>query len=367
MKLNFFGSFFCWLKLLLLLAGCQNSSEQKESSLEHNLALFYGERMTMNYKIMIGHELTSAQKKEASDLIQKTFDEVDQICNAWNPQSELSKLNQMKAHVKVKLSPLLHRLLEETETIVHLSQGRFDPTIEPLQQLWKKKLLNNSIPSNAEITAIAPFIGWPNIHFKNGEFYKEHDLTMLDLGGIAKGLCIDLLSERLHTLHYEQLYVEWGGEIRTMGHHPDNRPWTVYISRLGDNNPAHAIATLTLTNQGVATSGDYLQNWSIQVKEADKKKKTITYFHIFDPKKLQPLEATHHSIASVTVTAHTCSFADGLATAAMLFPSIEEAEKWAKEIKVQFPDTGFWLVTREEESRRKVAVILQHIDCKAGE
>jgi thiamine biosynthesis lipoprotein len=300
----------------------------------------------MHYKILVGHPLTRAETAEVEQLIQETFQEIHTTCNKWNPYSELSQLNQLKEQDPRPLSPLLYRLLRATDQVVRLSGGRFDPTIEPLQQLWKRYLEQGKKPAQREIARVAAAIGWQKIHFEGGVFFKEHADTALDLGGIAKGLCIDLLCERLHALGHTRLYVEWGGEIRTLGQHPDNRPWKIYVTKLGDDDPAHALKIYELEEGSIATSGDYLQQWLLQTKEGEYNK-TLSYFHIFDPVTLQPLQSTRSSIASATVVADSCTFADGLATAAMLFPSLEEAKEWAQKMKEQFPFLDFYFYSRK--------------------
>jgi FAD:protein FMN transferase len=336
-----------------LLSGCQNAQEQEA------LASFSGEAMTMHYKVLIGQPLTHPQQAEVKQIIKTTFQEIDLKCNKWNPRSELSRLNQSKAGVKTALSPLLLRLFQEADQVVRLTQQRFDPTIEPVQRLWKQALEQGNVPSLELINALAPALGWQKIHFDQGYFYKEHDQTELDFGGIAKGLCIDLICERLQAAGYKHHYVEWGGEIRTLGQHPEGRPWTIYISRLGNEDPAQAAATLTLSDRAVATSGDYFQNWCVTVDAPRKKgqmqcqmksrvqSRVRIYFHVFDPATLRPLEATPTSIASATVVADSCALADGLATAALFFPSISEAQAWAAQIQQQFPATQFWFLSRE--------------------
>ena len=127
------------------------------------------------------------------------------------------------------------------------------------------------------------------------------------------------------------------------GEHPDKRPWNIYISRLNNTNPQDAIDLVSLCNQAIATSGDYLQNWVVEDEQTFEK---ITYFHIIDPTTLRPLIATPQSVASASVLASSCAFADGLATAAMMFSSAEDAVKWAEEIKMQFPELSFWIVSR---------------------
>jgi FAD:protein FMN transferase len=315
---------------MAMLCGCQSGD---------GTTSFTGNAMTMQYKIVIGQDLPQPQADLVEGIIQKTFHETNAIFNKWNPDSELSKLNRLKACEASPLSAELLRLFNETDRIVVLSQGKFDPTIEPLQNLWKQKLKSGKIPSDEEIQEIAPAIGWNKISFADGAFKKEHDKTQLDFGGIAKGLCIDIIVERLKEAGFNDLYVEWGGEIRTAGNHPQGRLWTIFISRLGDTDPDNAIATVPLMDQAIATSGDYLQNWTVDQK---------TYFHIFDPATLRPLEATPTSIASASVAASNCALADGLATIAMMFPTVAEAQAWADTIKEKYPETTFWIEKRLE-------------------
>lgn len=328
--------------LTLFLTACHSPNSPHIEKRSDGTTAFTGEAMTMQYKVLVGHPIDTAQSRKINTVIAQTFHETDTIFNKWNPSSEVSELNQLKAGISTSLSPLLQRLFKETDQIVKLGQGRFDPTIEPLQQLWKDKLQQGAIPSDHETAQIASAIGWNKIDFSDGVFKKQHDNTQLDFGGVAKGLCIDLILERLKAEGFENLFVEWGGEIRASGQHPEGRQWTIYISRLGDNDVDHAISTLHLNDQAIATSGDYLQNWTI--KSSDKE--IITYFHIFDPKTLRPLEASHTSIASTSVLASNCALADGLATISMMFSSPSEATAWAESIKEQFPDISFWIISR---------------------
>ncbi len=339
-----------FLLFLIMAVSCQNHPEvhvvQKLGPT--GTTDFSGEAMTMHYKIIVGAVLNQDEIHAIKDLIAATFNEVDQVYNKWNLNSEVSHLNRIKSGIKVQISPELQRLFNETQLIVELSEGRFDPTIEPLQRLWKINLQEGRTPSQEEIEAIAPVIGWDKIHVVEGVFSKDHDKTELDFGGIAKGLAIDLLVERFQQKGYRDLFVEWGGEIRAIGVHPEQRPWTVYISRFGDDDPEHAIDTLFLNNQAIATSGDYLQNWSISSSPEENRGKIITYFHIFDSETLHPLKISSTSIASVSVVAENCAFADGLATAVMLCPDHASAEAWVRGIIVLYPNVSFWIASRNQ-------------------
>lgn len=338
MKLS---SLLCAMLLALCLAYKSYDNSEPLSPLPIE---FSGNVMFMNYRILIGSTLNSDSKKRIEGIISDVFNEINTIYNKWNPNSELSKLNRLKSGEHAILSKELARFLLRTQYIVELSHGRFDPTIEPIQQLWKETLSKGERPTTQEIKLLSPAIGWNKIHFDETTFYKDHDDTALDLGGIAKGLAVDMILERLEQDGHVNLFVEWGGEIRVSGSHPDNRPWNIFISRFGNTQPEQAIAHLSLFNEAIATSGDYLQNWTIY--EVNHKKVT-TYFHIIDPHTHQPLVATPKSIASASIIAPNCMLADALATTAMLFESKTEATEWLSEVQKQIPGLKFYLFTRE--------------------
>lgn len=318
-----------------LLCACNNEQQPKQT-----VTPVSGVAMTIPYRILVGNTLSLDQQREISSIIKHTFQEVDATYNKFNPDSEISKLNSAGANTVIKISKPMTDIFEAAATVVSLSEGRFDPTIESLQVLWKAHLEQHDRPTKTEISELLPSLGWNHIHYAEGQFWKDFAQTKIDLGGIAKGMCVDQLTERLVEAGYPNVYVEWGGEIRTAGEHPDGRPWRVYISRLGDPNPDSAIATIDLKNQAVATSGDYLQQWSIG---------DTTYSHIIDPYASSPIEVANKKIASVTVVAPNCTMADALATALMLFPSAQEAKEWAQKLQETSPEISVWIITREAE------------------
>jgi thiamine biosynthesis lipoprotein len=305
---------------------------------------FSGTVMTLAYNVTIGEKLSSAHRNKAEQIIAATFAEVDSLYNKWNPHSEISKLNNLKAGEKGSLSPAMETFLILTDHLVKATDGKFDPTIEPLQRLWRRYLIAGKTPPKVEIDKLLPAIGWNKLHFDKGIYTKQHDNTRLDLGGVAKGHCVDLLTERLVDAGFENLLVDWEGEIRAHGIHPEGRPWHVMAPGLEDCDPDHAIAHIDLHNQAVATSGDYVQNWKAQRDGSEK-----VFFHVMDPCTGEPLVSTALSVASATVVAPTCLAADVLATAALMFPRLEEALLWAEGIESLRPGVKFWLFAREEK------------------
>jgi len=165
----------------------------------------------------------------------------------------------------------------------------------------------------------------------------------MDLSGIAKGLCVDMITDALCSIGYGDLFVEWGGEIRTSGKHPKGRPWALFIRGLDDVNTGHAIAYLHVKDRAIATSGDYLQNWTVSLPDG-----LVTYTHIIDPFLLRPLISSDDSVATASVMVHSCALADALATALMMFPSTGSATEWAEKLKLKVPNLTYWVMSRRE-------------------
>lgn len=297
---------FIWFVLLL---GALSSCEAPPCPTS-----FKGTAMTIDYQIQIGDPLSSQDELKVLAIANDVFNKINQVFNKWNPQSELSQVNAAPANQPLLLSQELTDFLQDVGRLVSFSEGRFDPTIEPLERLWKLNLQLGQIPSEQELADLAPAIGWHHIHLAGNLFWKEHPLTSIDLSGVVKGHAIDLLAQELTLAGFKNIYVEWGGEIKAQGNHPSGRPWKIAIAGHSPKIP--------LRNQAIATSGNYLQNWNVG---------GICYTHIIDPRTQIPLKVEKTSISSASVLSDSCKEADALATALMLFPTQEEASLWAKE------------------------------------
>lgn len=319
------------LLLLLTLSFLTCCSQAPDDPVTH----FSGIKMTIPYHIMIGSRLDHRKKVQAQKIIDDTFEEINRIFNKWNPHSEISSINNAEANFEHTLSPSLRQFLLQVDALVTETDGRFDPTVESAQQLWKTALARGERPTQSQIDRILPSLGWHRIHITQTGLWKENKNTTLDLGGIAKGYAIDLIALRLKESGFHNLYVEWGGDIAVKGRHPENRPWRVLVTKWGV--PGDTRSVVELNDMAIASSGDYLQNWIIE-EEA--------FTHIFNPITGSPLKITPHSICSVTVTASNCLVADAIATTAMLFETKTDAENWLESIKADHPELQYWVFTR---------------------
>ncbi len=306
-----------------------------------------GLAMGISYKVLIGHHQNQVQIQKINKILAETFAEIDQTYNKWNPFSEVSELNRLPKGVQRKLSLDLYAFLKRMNILVDLSDGRFDPTIETAQALWKSKLNQGLIPSLEEVCDLKNKVGWQKIHYDQGYFYKDHYAIQLDFGGVAKGLCVDLLIERLMEAGYSNLFVEWGGELRVNGEHPSGRSWNIYVSRFENPDPSVALVHFSLNEGAIATSGNYFQYWTVNDPSGSK----ITYTHVFNPNTCMPLVARPDSIASASIFMQCCETADALAKVFLTFDHVEEAQIWAEKVIELFPQSEYWIGIRSEHGK----------------
>lgn len=316
---NTLSSFLKMLLILFFLASCQKKVEKDPCT--H----FEGRAMTMPYHITVGKQLSPKEHKAVFEVIEKTFAEVHETFDNWNPDSEISRLNAVGKDTLIPLSPALQDLLTLCGEVVSLSGGRFDPTIEPLGKIWRESREKNEAPPTEALQIACDALGWDHITIHNGIFKKDNDSTRLDLCAISKGICIDWIVERLQQLGIENLMVEWAGVIRAIGHHPETRDWLIRINP-GLTVNQQPMAPIPLRNSAIATSGN-------------------PFFQIIDPLTASPVEKTEYSVAFSTVIAPTCALADALATASLLFSTRKEAESWAQEVVELHPEVRFWILS----------------------
>lgn len=183
------------------------------------------------------------------------------------------------------------------------SQGRFDMTSGVLRRAWNFR--TDRIPTQADIDAVLPCIGWDKVHWH--ESSRHIELTQrgmeLDFGGLGKEYAADRVATRLIDAGATSGFVNLGGDIRVLGPQSDGLPW-----RMGIAHPrvdGAVIAGIDLSGGALATSGDYERSIEHQGRR---------YCHILDPRTGWPVSYWR----SVSVVAPGCLAAGALTTIAML-------------------------------------------------
>lgn len=250
------------------------------------------------------------------------FAAIQSIDKKMNPDidSELAMCNAHAGKGPFPVSKPTFHVIQEGRRISKETNGAFDITLGPLIKLWGWNTETPRLPTRAAIRLALKQVGMERFICHPDSLQVELKTgTSLDLGGIAKGFGVDKAAEELRRHNIINFIVNAGGDLYASGH-PSGRLW-----RIGVQDPDHPhkiVATLSLTNRAIATSGDYERFFM---------KNKIRYHHLLDPKTGYPARG----LRSVSVLSDTTMDADALATALFIMGR-EKAVQWlSSHLKIQ--------------------------------
>lgn len=216
---------------------------------------------------------------------------IESLFSLYDPASGLSQLNQRGTLV---MSAEFSELVEAADYAYHLTDGLFDPTVQPM---WKAAVKGHNPDTVADV------IGWQKVTFTRSHIRLAPGQA-LTFNGIAQGYATDSVTEWLKGHGFERILVNIG-EYRASGD-----AW-----RIGVEDPKHGIVGhRTLADRAIATSSP------LATPVGD-------YGHIFNPKTALPeLQLNNENAkdnpeinpqprwSTVSVEANTATLADALST-----------------------------------------------------
>lgn len=244
-----------------------------------------------------------------ADAIVAELSAVDRQMSTWRDDSELSAVRGATGPIEV--SEATASVVREALWLAEATGGAFDPTVQPLVELWGfhgEPL--TALPSDEALAAARAQLGWERVTVGRSAAAPTVDAggTALDLSAIAKGHAVDRVSDALSALGIGAHLVEVGGEVRAAGPGPVEGWWSVGVEAplVGNVPGSSLVGAVRVVNAAVATSGNYRQSRVIDGVEVH---------HTLDPRTGRPATS---GVGSATVVAPTCELADGLATALMV-------------------------------------------------
>jgi thiamine biosynthesis lipoprotein len=197
----------------------------------------------------------------------KRIAELEQAMSDYRQTSELLQFCSKPRGTRVKLSPDLFKVLERSQHISKQTGGRFDCTIGPLVQLWRKARKSKVLPTTEEILAAKRLVSYRFLHLdrRNQTAWLDRDGMKLDLGGIAKGYASDEALRSLQKNGVKAALIEMGGDLVLGDAPPNTEGWSVQIP--------NAEKTVFLKSCAVSSSGDTEQFIEINGKR---------YSHVVD-------------------------------------------------------------------------------------
>jgi len=264
-----------------------------------------GATMGTTYTVKILRIPESITAKALQAEMDRLLAGINRQMSTYDPDSELSQFNRNPSTGWVPVSSELLFVLQEAQRVSQLTDGAFDVTVGPLVNLWGfgPTLTNDDIPTDTAIDEALTRVGYRRLQLRDDPPALQKTLAdiYVDLSAIAKGYAVDRLAEYLEMLAISDYMVEIGGELRVKGHNAQGVPWRIAIEKPTPNERT-VERVLRLTDQGIATSGDYRNFF-----ERDGQR----YSHAIDPHTGRPIR---HQLASVSVIHPSVTTADALAT-----------------------------------------------------
>ena len=235
-----------------------------------------------------------APESQANAAAKEIVDELEalqSVINTYDPDSEISRLNQRASAGPVACSDRLWNIINAGRAAYQITDGAFDISIGPLMKLWGFYGKRQALPTEAEIARADALTGLDKITFdpqkKTVQFPKQG--MFLDFGGIAKGYALDICRDIAEKHGLSQGIIDLGGNLACLDKPPPGK--TTYT--IGIRNPAatdKVLETVNMAGLCVATSGNYERYFILDGK---------FIHHIIDPATGWPVPAR----ASVSVIA----------------------------------------------------------------
>jgi thiamine biosynthesis lipoprotein len=240
-------------------------------------------------------------------LAARHVDHLERCWSRFRPDSDVTRLN-LAGGRPLRVDPATIELLQAMVRGVRATSGAFDPTqLAPIVALGYERSLGADrarclVPAEAQLRGD---LGRAEI---DGDAccVRLPLGTVLDPGGIGKGLAADLTAELLVARGARGALVSVGGDLRVAGEAPDGHDW-----RIGIDDDGVEAEQVMLVAGGVATSAPAGRCW----RGPDGR----LVHHLLDPANGRP---THRAVQA-TVIAGTAAWAEVWTKALMVRGSAE--------------------------------------------
>ena len=243
-------------------------------------------------------------QNEAESMAKLAIDEVLRIerkYSRYTTDSVIAKINQQAGRGALQCDYETWALFQFASQLFDQSDGLFDITSGVLRQAWDFK--KPEVPTSQKLEVLLPLVGWKKVVLQDQSIALPLAGMEVDLGGFGKEYAADRAAQVLKEKGVTHGYVNLAGDMRFLGPKPTGEPWMIGIQdpRARDQ----VVATLPITQGGLATSGDYERYFELNGQR---------YCHVLNPKTGMPVSYWR----SVSVTSPATVVSGCTTTMAML-------------------------------------------------
>jgi FAD:protein FMN transferase len=215
-------------------------------------------------------------KKAVEESFQR-LEEIEKMASSNISTSDVTKINNASGKDYVKVHPEIIKMVETSIKYSKLSDGAWDITIAPIIDLWGIGSDKERIPSDAEIKAKLPLVGYDKISINkddNSVLLKKQGMA-IDLGGIAKGFSADEVLKIYKKYDIKNGLIDLGrSSMYAVGKSETGNPWSIGIKHPRSEDNQNYLGIIKISDEALSTSGDYERYF---IKDGKR------YHHIINP------------------------------------------------------------------------------------
>lgn len=248
---------------------------------------------------IVSADIYGNDRDDVEKAVEEVMKDVSTLENQISKNKAGTPVYELNKNLTVKADAKLCSLFTACNNLSERTNGAFDVTIGSLSTLWDFDGGQKKIPTDDEINAVLPTVGYEKIKIDAASnTITIPKSTIVDFGAVGKGLACDKAMEVMKkNSHVTHGVVSVGGSVAVYGKSMD----VGIRDPFGDVNTS--FATLKFHDAVVSTSGVYEKYF-----EQDGK----TYHHLLDTKTGKPIDS---NLVSVTVVCQSGFMSDALSTA----------------------------------------------------
>lgn len=280
----------------------------------HPFQMAYWEGVALGAPATI--RLYHRQEGRAQAAIHAALQELARLESVFSLQRRDSALSRLNRDGQLHAAPPdLMRLLERALHLARLSDGVYDPTVQPLWTLYQRHFSQPGAdpagPSPQARKEALQLVDWRAVRLdpEQRSIVLQRSGMGLTLNGGAQGYITDRVAEILRAHGFDRMLVDMG-EPLALSHKPDGTAWRLALANPA--NPEQALTTIDVVDRCVATSGGY----GTLLDPAGR------FTHIFDTR----TGLTAPALQGVSVIARSGMIADGLSTALLMVPEAQRLQ-----------------------------------------
>ena len=276
------SSYFNTLSVIYTYADENGTDIEKYSAIADEVLSYYHKLFDIYFEYSDVNNIKTINKNAGKNPVKVNKDLIDFLLYC----KELYTLTNGKTNVMLgSVLKIWHDLREDADD----DFGYLDPAELPTEDILSEAATHTTIDLLV-------------INEEDSTVYISDPKASLDVGAIAKGYTVDILYDRLKAEGADEVALNIGGNLRTIGLKPDSKLWVTGITNPDKESDETVKCKIKIGEVSVVTSGDYERYFV-----SDGKK----YHHIIDPTTLIPA----NYFASVSIITESSALADALSTA----------------------------------------------------